>query len=68
MVAKISLAPVRFNFATTTPYPDKLGKQMRSPGMPKIYNQVALKISLAPVRFNFLIISIRFLSYSSGEA
>tara|TARA_B100001057_G_scaffold238907_1_gene239161 strand:+ start:734 stop:1408 length:675 start_codon:yes stop_codon:yes gene_type:complete len=31
-------------FATTTPYPDKLGKQMRSPGMPKIYNQVALKI------------------------
>ena len=31
-------------FATTTPYPDKLGKQMRSPGMPKIYNQAALKI------------------------
>jgi acyl-CoA thioesterase-1 len=44
IVKKLKLTGAKLIFATTTPYPDKLGKQMRSPGMPKIYNQVALKI------------------------
>lgn len=44
IVKKLKLTGAKLIFATTTPYPYKLGKQMRSPGMPKIYNQVALKI------------------------
>ena len=31
-------------FATTTPYPDKLERQIRTPGMPEKYNKVALEI------------------------
>ena len=44
IIKKLKLTGAKLIFATTTPYPDKLGKQMRSPGMPKIYNQVAQKI------------------------
>lgn len=44
IVHKLKGTNAKLIFATTTPYPDKLGKQMRSPGMPKIYNKVALKI------------------------
>ena len=44
IIKKLKRTGAKLIFATTTPYPDKLGKQMRSPGMPKIYNQVALKI------------------------
>jgi acyl-CoA thioesterase-1 len=44
IVKKLKATNAKLIFATTTPYPDKLGKQMRSPGMPKIYNQVALEI------------------------
>jgi acyl-CoA thioesterase-1 len=44
IIKKLQRTGAKLIFAMTTPYPDKLGKQMRSPGMPKIYNQVALKI------------------------
>jgi acyl-CoA thioesterase-1 len=44
IVKKLKRTGAKLIFATTTPYPDKLGKQMRSPGMSKIYNKVALKI------------------------
>jgi acyl-CoA thioesterase-1 len=44
IVEKLKLTGAKLIFATTTPYPDKLGKQMRSPGMPKVYNEVALKV------------------------
>ena len=44
IVKKLKLTGAKLIFATTTPYPDKLGNQMRSPGMPKIYNKVALRI------------------------
>ena len=44
IVKKLKRTGAKLIFATTTPYPDKLGKQMRSPGMPKIYNQIALRI------------------------
>ena len=44
IIKKLKRTGAKLIFATTTPYPDKLGKQMRSPGMPKIYNQVAIKI------------------------
>ena len=44
IVEKLKQTGAKLIFATTTPYPDKLGRQMRSPGMPIIYNQVALKI------------------------
>ncbi len=44
IVKKLKQTGAKLIFATTTPYPDKLGKQMRSPGMPKIYNEVALRV------------------------
>tara|TARA_B100000900_G_C20587582_1_gene720257 strand:- start:1923 stop:2591 length:669 start_codon:yes stop_codon:yes gene_type:complete len=44
IIKKLQRTGAKLIFATTTPYPDKLGRQMRSPGMSKIYNQVALKI------------------------
>jgi acyl-CoA thioesterase-1 len=44
IIKKLKRTGAKLIFATTTPYPDKLKRQMRSPGMPKIYNQVALKI------------------------
>lgn len=44
IVRKLKASGANLIFATTTPYPDELGKQMRSPGMPKVYNEVALKI------------------------
>ena len=44
IIKKLKRTGAKLIFATTTPYPDKLGKQMRSPGMPKIYNKVALHI------------------------
>jgi len=44
IVEKLKATNAKLIFATTTPYPDKLGKQMRTPGMPKIYNEVALDI------------------------
>jgi acyl-CoA thioesterase-1 len=44
IVEKLKRTDAKLIFATTTPYPDKLGKQMRSPGMPKVYNEVALRV------------------------
>ncbi len=44
IISKLRTTKAKLIFATTTPYPDKLGKQMRSPGMPKIYNEVAIEI------------------------
>jgi len=44
IVGKLKTTKAKLIFATTTPYPDKLGRQMRSPGMPEVYNEVALKI------------------------
>jgi hypothetical protein len=44
IVSKLKASNAQLIFATTTPYPDKLGRQMRSPGMPKVYNELALKI------------------------
>ncbi|MFY0653186.1 MAG: SGNH/GDSL hydrolase family protein [Cyclobacteriaceae bacterium] len=44
IVSKLKASGAKLIFATTTPYPDKLGRQMRSPGMPKVYNEVALKV------------------------
>ena len=44
IVKKLKQTGAKLIFATTTPYPDKLGKQMRSPGMPQIYNEVALRV------------------------
>ena len=44
IVAKLENTGAKLIFATTTPYPDSLGNQVRSPGMPSIYNKVALKI------------------------
>ena len=44
IIEKLKLTGAKLIFATTTPYPDKLGKQMRSPGMPKIYNEVAIRV------------------------
>ncbi len=44
IVKKLKKTGAKLIFATTTPYPDKLGKQMRSPGMPKVYNEIALRI------------------------
>ncbi len=44
IVGKLKASGARLIFATTTPYPDTLGKQMRSPGMPKVYNEIALEI------------------------
>jgi len=44
IVEKLKTTGAKLIFATTTPYPDKLGNQMRSPGMPAVYNKVALKI------------------------
>ncbi|MEQ9288022.1 MAG: SGNH/GDSL hydrolase family protein [Cyclobacteriaceae bacterium] len=44
IVRKLKASGANLIFATTTPYPDELGRQMRSPGMPKVYNEVALKI------------------------
>ena len=44
IVEKLKLTGAKLIFATTTPYPDKLGKQMRSPGMSKVYNEVALRV------------------------
>ena len=44
IVEKLKRTGAKLIFATTTPYPDKLGKQMRSPGMPKVYNEVALRV------------------------
>ena len=44
IIEKLKLTGAKLIFATTTPYPDKLGKQMRSPGMSKVYNEVALRV------------------------
>jgi lysophospholipase L1-like esterase len=44
IVSILKASNAKLIFATITPYPEKLGKQMRSPGMPKVYNEVALKI------------------------
>ncbi len=44
IVEKLKATNAKLIFATTTPYPDKLGNQMRSPGMSEVYNQVALEI------------------------
>lgn len=44
IVKKLKATNAKLIFATTTPYPDKLGKQMRTPGMPAIYNKVAVEI------------------------
>lgn len=44
IVKKMKATNAKLIFATTTPYPDKLGKQMRTPGMPKKYNEVAVEI------------------------
>ena len=44
IVEKLKRTGAKLIFATTTPYPHKLGKQMRSPGMPKVYNEVALRV------------------------
>ena len=44
IVEKLKASGAKLVFATTTPYPNKLGKQMRSPGMPAIYNEVAIEI------------------------
>lgn len=43
IIEKLKETGATLIFATTTPYPDKLGNQMRTPGMPKVYNKVALK-------------------------
>jgi lysophospholipase L1-like esterase len=44
IVEKLKASGAKLIFATTTPYPDKLGKQMRTPGMPAIYNKFAIEI------------------------
>jgi lysophospholipase L1-like esterase len=44
IVQKLKASGAKLIFATTTPYPDKLGKQMRTPGMPAIYNKIAIEI------------------------
>ena len=44
IVEKLKASGAKLIFATTTPYPDKLGKQMRAPGMPAIYNKFAIEI------------------------
>ncbi len=44
IIEKLKASGAKLVFATTTPYPNKLGKQMRSPGMPAIYNEVAIEI------------------------
>jgi len=44
IIKKLKRTGAKLIFATTTPYPDKLGNQIRSPGMPKIYNKVTLQI------------------------
>ena len=44
IIGKLKATGATLIFATTTPYPDKLEKQVRSPGMFKEYNEVALKI------------------------
>jgi lysophospholipase L1-like esterase len=44
IVKKMKATNAKLIFATTTPYPDKLGKQMRTPGMPAIYNKIAIEI------------------------
>ena len=44
IVEKLKKTNAKLVFATTTPYPDKLGKQMRTPGMPAIYNKIAIEI------------------------
>jgi lysophospholipase L1-like esterase len=44
IVEKLKASGAKLIFATTTPYPDKLGKQMRTPGMPAVYNKIAIEI------------------------
>lgn len=44
IIEKLKLTGAKLVFATTTPYPDKLGSQIRSPGMYKKYNKAALKV------------------------
>jgi lysophospholipase L1-like esterase len=44
IVQKLKASGAKLIFATTTPYPDKLGKQMRTPGMPAVYNKIAIEI------------------------
>lgn len=44
IIRKLKATNAKLIFATTTPYPEKLGKQIRSPGMPQVYNAVALEI------------------------
>ncbi len=44
IVVKLEATGAKLIFATTTPYPDTLGNQIRSPGMPVKYNKAALKI------------------------
>lgn len=44
IVGKLKATGAKLVFATTTPYPDELGAQIREPGMYKKYNKAALKI------------------------
>jgi len=44
IVGKLRATGATLIFATTTPYPDKLDRQIRTPGMPQKYNMIALKI------------------------
>lgn len=41
---KLKATGARLIFATTTPYPDVLDRQIRTSGMPEKYNEVALEI------------------------
>lgn len=44
IVSKLKDTGAKLIFATTTPYPDKVGGPLRKPGMHIKYNQVAIKI------------------------
>ncbi len=44
IVKKLKTTGATLIFATTTPYPDKVGGPLRDPGMPAKYNSVAIKI------------------------
>ena len=44
IVKKLKQTGAKLIFATTTLYPDKLGKQMRSPGMPKFIMKLHLEL------------------------
>ncbi|NOR75624.1 MAG: SGNH/GDSL hydrolase family protein [Draconibacterium sp.] len=44
IVKKLKATNAKLIFATTTPYPDTVGKPLRKPGMPVKYNKAAIKI------------------------